>query len=709
MGTGVSPSYISGSSGTFTLSAGATLGITDPDGITFNTNGSLAGNIRVTGNRNFDAGANYIYNGSVNQNTNTGLPSTVNSLVFNNTGGIVTFNSARTITEGFSITTGSTANLAGFTHDTGSLTLGGVGQASGSYGGTGSGADNVLPAYFTDGPGIVNNNPSPGTWLGGTTDWNTASNWVGGVPTSESNASITSYPANQPLISGTTTAFCNTLTINPGASLTIDPTGSGTITTVINNGTMNFNSSSSGIFSMIMGSYSGSGTAKVQLFLTGGGSPNYNWHYVAEPFTGGLSKTFFTDINTNLMAYDNSRVTTSDFQGWLWHNGIAANGIAASNGFSTLAYETGYNFYNGSDVTVTLSSTGSLGTSLPTATLQYAGTGSDVVNGYNLLGNSLTCSLDWDDVTFSGSVGQTVYFTSGNKWISYLKGAGSTNTATNLIPPLQGFFVKADATGATVSFPADAKVNSTQARYKSSDDEQATSSDEIIYPKVKLELNSTIVSDETIIWFNDKATTGFDEKYDGYKLFSSEAAFGQLYSVLGGMNYVINGIPLPAYSYSVPLGVKIVQAGTYSLLKKDFVQPDGFDIYLIDKASNYTVNLKNTDKYSFVSDAGTFTDRFVIKIISMTTGIADPELTNKNFNIYYSNGNINILPPNDINNGSKGVVKIYDLTGRTISELNNIEWNEGTLVQVPFTGKQGIYIVEARSGELGQTSKFFVH
>ena len=73
MGTGSSPSYISGSNGTFTLSPGATLGITDFYGITF-TSGPQGGNIRVTGIRTFNTDANYIYNGSTNQNTGYGLP-----------------------------------------------------------------------------------------------------------------------------------------------------------------------------------------------------------------------------------------------------------------------------------------------------------------------------------------------------------------------------------------------------------------------------------------------------------------------------------------------------------------------------------------------------------------------------------------------------------------------------------------------------------
>jgi hypothetical protein len=69
--------------GTFTLSSGATLGITSLEGI---TSTSPTGNIQVSGTRNYNQGANYVYNGSASQVVGDGLPGTVNSLIIANTG-----------------------------------------------------------------------------------------------------------------------------------------------------------------------------------------------------------------------------------------------------------------------------------------------------------------------------------------------------------------------------------------------------------------------------------------------------------------------------------------------------------------------------------------------------------------------------------------------------------------------------------------------
>ncbi|MCL4482145.1 MAG: hypothetical protein M1445_05945, partial [Bacteroidetes bacterium] len=66
-----------------------------------------------------------------------------------------------------------------------------------------------------------------GSWLGtNSTDWNTASNWCSGVPTSTTDVVIPSGTPFQPTIGAA--AVCNNITINTGATLTI--TGSNTLT-----------------------------------------------------------------------------------------------------------------------------------------------------------------------------------------------------------------------------------------------------------------------------------------------------------------------------------------------------------------------------------------------------------------------------------------------------------------------------------------------
>ena len=71
--------------GAFTLSAGATLFIGSPQGI---TSAGATGNVQVTGARTFNTGANYEYIGSAVQVTGNGLPATVNKLKIDNNSGV---------------------------------------------------------------------------------------------------------------------------------------------------------------------------------------------------------------------------------------------------------------------------------------------------------------------------------------------------------------------------------------------------------------------------------------------------------------------------------------------------------------------------------------------------------------------------------------------------------------------------------------------
>ena len=137
----------------FTLNSGATLQIGSTAGIT--TSGAT-GNIQIPGTRTYSNGANYIYNGTSGaQGAGTGLPATVSNLTISNTAG-VTLPSAKVVTNNLSIASGSFINLGTFTHTTGTLTLGGTGTVSGSWGSTSSSATNKNNTYFAATTGIVN-------------------------------------------------------------------------------------------------------------------------------------------------------------------------------------------------------------------------------------------------------------------------------------------------------------------------------------------------------------------------------------------------------------------------------------------------------------------------------------------------------------------------------------------------------------------------
>ena len=149
-------SELDGSTGTFKLSSGAGIITAHQQGLS-TTAGT--GSIQVTGTKTFDNAANYTYDGTVAQVTGNGLPSTVSNLTFSNAAG-VTITSQTDITNNFSISSGSKANLGTFAspnnHTSGSLTLGGEQTVSGSWGSTSSLAANTNDIYFAATSGIIN-------------------------------------------------------------------------------------------------------------------------------------------------------------------------------------------------------------------------------------------------------------------------------------------------------------------------------------------------------------------------------------------------------------------------------------------------------------------------------------------------------------------------------------------------------------------------
>ncbi len=108
-------------------------------------------------------------------------------------------------------------------------------------------SDYILLTFFV--PGGTNipigtlrfvNNTSATTWIGGFggNEWNDAANWTGGVPTNTSTVVIPQLVSgNYPIVTGTAPTAA-TITINSGASLTLNTANINDTTTVTNNGTI---------------------------------------------------------------------------------------------------------------------------------------------------------------------------------------------------------------------------------------------------------------------------------------------------------------------------------------------------------------------------------------------------------------------------------------------------------------------------------------
>ena len=662
------------SGGTFTLAAGGTLGITSGDGITADP-ALLTGNIRTTTARVFSDGANYIYNGTTPQVTGTGLTqhTPANLSVINSSG--LTLSAATTISGCFSISGSSSVNLGtGLLHTTRSLNLGGVGQQGGTYGGTGSGAVNILPAFFAATSGILDNSCPAGTWLGGTsTDWSTASNWSGGVPGTATDAVITSTITNQPVISAGVTADCHNLTVDPGASLTVLSAG------VASNGSLIVH---------------GTSTGNVDYYRV---MPADLYRYVSSPVVSATlpSGTVFWKWNEET---------------GYWGDTPAEEPVTAcetGKGYTMLATGSGVTF------------TGEVLTDpvIVTATAPY---GSDYVQdrgtwgggGWNLLGNPYPSALravdsdalaenDFIHQNFSSfdPAYQAIYIYDGAEYDYIAPGIPGYTSGMGVFPGNdiqagQGFFVLAHHDEVQFTFMPAMRTHNTSA--------VMTKSGSVPWPGVSLKVKSESGESATVVAYGPRMSTGLDAGYDvGYL---SSGAGTEVYTVLPGdgsdYNFARQALPISeAGNTAVPVGLDFPGGGevTFSAVT---VPAEGYRFWLEDKVAGIYTDLA-AQAYTVTLPGNTYgTGRFfIIASANTPSGTDQPDADNAGLRIWHYGGRV--LIQGEVSEGS--LCEIYNTGGGKILE-RKLTGGEMNIVELP-PYSSGIVVVKVSDGPKTVTKK----
>ncbi|MGL2992754.1 T9SS sorting signal type C domain-containing protein [Flavobacterium sp. TSSA_36] len=313
------------SSGTITVSGSIDLSSNNINNIiVFSDSGTL--NIGGT----ISGGSLTPSSGTVNYN-NVGSQ-TVGAYTYNNlnlsSNGTKTFGSTITINNVFSISSGVIADLGtGLTHVAKSLTLGGNGIISGTWGSTSSSATNKNDTFFAPNSGIVNvtsTSCAPGNWVGVTsTDWNTASNWCGGIPTATTDVVIPSGTPFSPIISSGTSAICRNLTVNASAALSLANSATSLLNisgNFVNNGIFTAGTASS--ISFVGANQNVAGVTYSNLTLSGSGTKTFAANTIINNIT-----SIATGVQLNLNAI------TTHTTGALLLNG--ANQVGGTWGTST--------------------------------------------------------------------------------------------------------------------------------------------------------------------------------------------------------------------------------------------------------------------------------------------------------------------------------------------------------------------------------------
>jgi hypothetical protein len=538
-------------------------------------------------------------------------------------------------------------------------------------------------------------------WTGAiNTDWTNQSNWEASLDPGSGSGDVVI-----PFLSGATPNYpvgapIQDFTIGTGKTMILRPGAEATFGALTNSGTLRLESDVTGISSLILNSYSGN-NADVQLYLPGGGLyPSYVWHYISSPFTN-LSTAVFTGTTKDLARYDENLITTDQNTGWEAYDGyIYSTGLITGSGFSNLDLGQGYNHYLSSNHTYIISGIFNTGNVTDNLAYNLAGSTPDHPNaqGFNLLGNPFPSCLDWTQISGSldPSISQAIYFNKSGGFASWSNGIG-TNGGTGTIPPMQGFFVKAYAKNLSLFLPSSARVHSaTQTRYKKGLE---------IIPLVRLKIEDPLNSDDAVVRFDDKATTGVDNAFDAYKFSKSGLS---IWTSTGGVDFSINGLPFPAPGVEIPVSVNSTAAENLKISASQIDGLDNYNVTLTDNVNNITIDLKTNPSLSFNAPGGIVAGRFTLKVLTVTTVVPETTISDKPFNIYSSNGMVNIQTLNDIWNGKQGGIKILDMTGRVLTTEDNVEFSKDDLLQVSVRVATGIYMVEMRSGVMRYVGKVVI-
>ena len=511
----------------------------------------------------------------------------------------------------------------------------------------------------------------------------------------------------------------NSLTINTGGILTISPTRRLSVSgSIINNAGitgLTIKSDATGDGSLINNTSSVPGT--VEFYLTGGlvSLGVGTFHYFTPPVTSmtiGTVPTIdevktslgITNFNGDLLRYVEPLAVTTKEEGWQYFD----NYPDPPPGFTSLVATTGYNIYlTGTDV---LKFKGNLNAGPVSFSLSHSS--GNAWAGWNLIGNPYPCNYDLNGIAGLGTIvpglSNTVYYNNngGYGYWNVYTNTGSSGGYSDILPPMTGFFVSVSQGGpSSLSFPVSSKTASASDPRSVHKSLSTISASEITVKKVKLVLTSGSSSDETVALLFDDATSSYNEHYDAFKLFSSNATIPNIFIEMSGVDYFMKAVAGPLNNpVIVPLKVVIREAGTQIINITEFENLEGIPVTL--KHGDISTSLSKNASYTFTSAAGTFTDFSLIFGEDISTGIE--KTTQSDFKAWYSNNYVYINFPGENQSGT-GKFTIYDFNGKQVFNNTDLAIVSEQTMQIPVNLNKGFYIINISVNGIQHKAKIIVY
>ncbi len=267
----------------------------------------------------------------------------------------------------------------------------------------------------------------------------------------------------------------------------------------------------------------------------------------------------------------------------------------------------------------------------------------------------------------------------------------------NIIPPMQMFVVgKNFNTPTTFKIPASARTHGISF-FLRNDPEIV---DEILLESVD---EDSKAFDRLCIVFRDNASLSGDDPYDASKIFNNSGGVSQIYTKTAENKNMTTNVISPQTS-SLPLYLnpsaekKSVTLNASRLESLHSVQ----HLYLEDKKEGKTVDLLNYPSYTFVTNPGDLSDRFLLYFTQKTISSINDITVTENLQVSYSDGTLRV---NGLTANEKGSNLILFNT-QGINLLSKVI-DQAPTSEIPVSLSPGIYIVKI-SGKNNYTSKILV-
>ena len=210
-------------------------------------------------------------------------------------------------------------------------------------------------------------------------------------------------------------------------------------------------------------------------------------------------------------------------------------------------------------------------------------------NGWNLIGNPYSATLDWNSVSVGSSVNGAVYVwdPSNDRYMSWTSAGGGVNGGSQYIPPMQAFWVQTTSGGSGTAYDISTTMSSNTLTSQSPTF-QKTQNDILKLSIVNLSDNTK--NDETIIAHSAGSIDGFDGKLDAWKL-DNYGGNPNIYSFYVGDRLAINAVDL-SIPKVIPMGIDAPQSGiVYQLNLEQIVTGNDYNVVLEDKHLNTFTDL----------------------------------------------------------------------------------------------------------------------